>query len=197
MAVLWDRQKTREWFSAATLEKILRYAVVVLGGTLSIGAIISLWFRSPIPTACVGIIIGAGICWAAFSQSKLRDVAAAATRVAAITAITFSFVLLCYSDNLSNNRSSRRVLEEASRLVPSEAPLRVGFPFGIPFSSNFYAPLMTGRPVTVRLLPEDQIASADVDILIVRTKNTDKLRQFTQPGAQLGTVGKWSILKAR
>lgn len=197
MAVLWDRQSARAWFSAATLERTLRYAVVVLGGILSIGAIISLGFRSPIPTACVGIIIGAYVCWAAFTQSKLRDLAAAVTRVAAITAITFSFVLLCYSDNLSNNRSSRRVLEEASRLVPGDAPLRVGFPFGIPFSSNFYAPLMTGRPVTVRLLTEEQIAGADVDVLIVRTKNSDKLRQFTQPGAQLGTVGKWSILRAR
>lgn len=197
MGVLWDRQKTQSWFSQTTLEKTLHYALTVLGGSLSVGAVISLWFSAPILSAGVGAIIGAYICRASFTQPRIRDLAAAATRVVAITVITYSFVLLCYSDNLSNNRSSRRVLEEASRLVPGEAPLRVGFPFGIPFSSNFYAPLMTGRPVTVRLLTEEQIASADIDVLVVRTRDTKKLEKFTKPGAALSTVGKWSILSAR
>ena len=195
--VLWDRQKANGWLTNSTLENTLRYTLGILGASLSIGATISLWYSSPILSACAGIVIGAYICWAAITQSKLPNLAAASTRVAAITAITFSFVLLCYSDNLSNNRSARRVLERASTLAPGNTPLRVGFPFGIPFSSNFYAPLMTSRPITVQLLTEEQIPNADVDVIVVRTKDAPKVEQLKHLGPQLGTVGRWSIIQAR
>jgi hypothetical protein len=193
MGVLWERQQTRQWISHSTLAMILRAVLGILGGVLAIGGALSFRFHSPILPACAGIAIGAYICWVAFSRSRLLDLFAASIRVAAITVITFSFALLCYTDNLSNNRSSRRVLEQASALVPGDKPLRIGFPFGIPFSSNFYAPLMAKRPVSVLLLPEDQIAGADVDVMIVRTRDTAALERFRKLGARLGTVGKWSI----
>jgi 4-amino-4-deoxy-L-arabinose transferase-like glycosyltransferase len=196
MGVLWERQKTRQWIAHSTLATILRGVLGILGGVLAIGGAIAFRYHSPILAACAAIAIGVYICWAAFSRSRLLDLFAASIRVAAITAITFSFALLCYTDNLSNNRSSRRVLEQASALVPGDKPLRVGFPFGIPFSSNFYAPLMTKRPVSVLLLTEDKIANADVDVMIVRTRDTAALERFTKLGARLGTVGKWSIFRA-
>jgi 4-amino-4-deoxy-L-arabinose transferase-like glycosyltransferase len=195
MAVLWERQKTRQWISQSTLAMTLRAALGILGAALAIGAALSLRYYSPVFTAYVGILIGVSICWAAFSHSRLLDSFTASMRVSAITCVTFSFVLLCYSDNLSNNRSARRVLEQASNLMPGDKPLRVGFPFGIPFSSNFYAPLMNHRPVSVLLIPEEKIASADVDVMIVRTRDTATLERFTKLGERLGTVGKWSIFR--
>jgi 4-amino-4-deoxy-L-arabinose transferase-like glycosyltransferase len=195
MGVLFDRQKERQLISETTLEVTLRYALGILGATLAFGAALSFRYSSPLMAACAGIAIGAYICWVAFSTPRLSNLLAASLRIGMITTIVFSFVLLCYSDNLSNNRSARRVLEMASNLAPGDKPLRVGFPFGIPFSSNFYAPLMTTRPISVVLLPEDKIASADVDVMIVRTRDAVTLERFTKLGDRLGTVGKWSIFR--
>jgi hypothetical protein len=109
----------------------------------------------------------------------------------------FTFVVLCYGNHISLQRSTRKALQQARNLVPTGAPLKVGFPFYFPFSATFYGPLMQGGAISVSPVADTDIQNPNVDLLIVRQRNLDRLQAIAPGKELLGEVGQWKIFKAK
>ncbi len=196
-AVLWTRQSERQWLREQTISNALRATTALLGLVLLIGAVVSFRYGSGAVASSAAVALGVLTLISVRSAGRFVDVASSVARLGSLTCVVFTFVVLCYGNHISLQRSTRKALQQARNLVPTGAPLKVGFPFYFPFSATFYGPLMQGGAISVSPVADTDIQNPNVDLLIVRQRNLDRLQAIAPGKELLGEVGQWKIFKAK
>ena len=194
--VLWRRQAEESELTGAATTKILKWAYLLLAVTLMILPIVLiLKYDSDRSSAVAGFIAGALLLALGIKTSVLEKPIAALTRITIYSAILYGFATLCLDNNLSNNRSSLRVLTLASSLAKPDSTLSVGFPFYFPFSATFYGPLMTSPNMTIVQLDDEQVLLPPTDLIAVRRRNEAELLELDPAKQKLAEVGQWRIYR--
>jgi hypothetical protein len=159
-----------------------------------IGAVISFWFSVP-PLLAISVIVLSLLCGWMVVRARGSNPLSQALRVTMITAFVYGAASFCFNNHLSSNRSSRRALEVVRTLVPAPAPVRLGLPFYVPFSASFYSRASGDRSLQLIPLDDEQIKSPQVDLLLVRKRNMNRLREGLPNIEELGSVGQWRIVR--
>jgi hypothetical protein len=114
--------------------------------------------------------------------------------LALITSLAYGSATLCFNNYLSDNRSSRRALQLAKQLVPTKVGVKIGFAYYFPFSAYFYTPKIFGPESVAMEVEAEQLASSEVDLIIVRKRNLERLMRDLPQLKELGRLGQWRIL---
>lgn len=195
--VLWERQKCDQWVSRRALTVALQVTSALFGVVLIVGGIVSTHYRAGTVASSAAVAVGIVTLLSSRSANRFEDIVSGIARLGALSCITFTFVVLCYSNHISLQRSTRRAIEAARSLSPQQTPLKVGFPLYFPFSSTFYGPLTKGGPVEVAPVPEATKPPADITLLLVHERNVARFRELEPELQSVGEVGAWTIFRAR
>ncbi len=222
IGVLWDRHLKRADTSAIViktlhLREILVYATGILIAAWIIISLASLWFIPNIPSIIVslGLAGWVAISFRAFLRSSQEKPNAETKQttselptselryhnqplgmvlmITLICATVYGAATFCFNNSLSANRSSRRAIETAKLLNTMQHPLRIGFPYYFPFSAWFYRPLVLDSEDQVIAVKDGELATADVDLFIVRKRTIDRLKAELPDAREIGAVGQWRI----
>jgi ABC-type multidrug transport system fused ATPase/permease subunit len=191
-AALWHRRETSRWIPESTLTSSLRVTGLVTAITGCIFSLASIFFSAPPAIACTAAIV----CVASGLYTKRSPTTVAALSSASIaTLIAFGALSFTYNNYISENRSSRRVLELANSLIEADKPLRVGFANYFPFSAKFYAPLLGRQTVQVKNLEQNPTPDSELDFLILRKRSLNSVIADHPHAQEVGQVGQWRILR--
>ncbi len=197
VGVLWERQKKNDWLSDRALTGALQVTTALFGLILIVGGLVSTLYRAGPVASAAAVVVGVATLLSSLSAYRFENISAGIARLGILSCVTFTFVVLCYGDHISLQRSTRRALEGARLLAPQSTPLRVGFPLYFPFSSTFYGPLTKGGPIQAVPVPDGQATTADVDLVLVHQRNLERFRESAPNVQPLGEVGAWKIFRAR
>lgn len=197
VGVLWERQRNKQWVSNRALTTALQLTCGLFGLILIVGGIVSTHYRAGSVASTAAVAVGLATLLASRSAYRFENSASAIARVGALSGITFTFVVLCYGNHISLQRSTRRALEAARSLSPQQNPLKVGFPLYFPFSSTFYGSLTKGGPVKAVPVPDATRPPPDVEVLLVHERNVTRFRELAPEIQLVGEVGGWKIFRAR
>ncbi len=167
-------------------------AVVVVIGSI-IGAI-----RYDTPIILLPVCFGMAALFLFSLRVNVRDISLVKeiARVSICTAAMFALASFAWNNNLSNNRSTRRVLAVASSLAKPGAPeLRIGFSLYFPFSATFFGPLETSPPLRILNVDEGEITGSNADLLVVRKRNEEKFLEVSPGREKLAQIGQWRIYR--
>jgi 4-amino-4-deoxy-L-arabinose transferase-like glycosyltransferase len=178
------------WYAA-----MCRYAVVTLGLVSLAGGLVSLRFNAPVVGAIVACAFGVGLVWYGTCRKRFSEMLPSVSKVALATGVVYALVIVCFSEHISMQRSSRRALEMASQVFPNPRDLKIGFPYYFPFSATFYGTTLGDRSITTMLLDESEIESAPVDAILVRGSNAQRLETAQPARKVLGRIGRWTLFE--
>jgi hypothetical protein len=172
-----------------------RYTIITLGLLSIIGSLVSLRFDGPVFGVTIACVFGVGLVLYGKDHERFSEMLPSVSKVALATGVVFTLVIVCFSEHISTKRSSRRALEMARRIFPHQQELTIGFPSYFPFSATFYGTAPGERPVKTILLENSQVASAQVDVILVRGDNAKLLMEAEPTRKVLGRVGRWTLFE--
>ncbi len=197
--VLWHRRSSGALVAEGTLRRTLIVGTALILAVWIAISVASLWFMPNVivTIASLGLALWVGISFLYFARSPRSAGQSLGVLVllSLVSAMAYSAATLCLNNYLSTNRSSRRALEVAQQSTSSNQPLRVGFPFYFPFSAWFYAPQVLNPGSTVLEFEKGELATAPVDVLLVRKRNLSRLKEELPQAQEVGAVGQWHVLK--
>jgi 4-amino-4-deoxy-L-arabinose transferase-like glycosyltransferase len=199
-AACWSRNSSLSWLRDIRIAAILRGSGVLLSLIGLIGAVVLHWYgASLLSSVTVGALSILALCFfgrffqtAAGAESPFHTI----THIALLTAFIYGSTAWCAHNYLSDNRSTHRALRLIRTLVPPEVPVRVGFPYYFPFSASFYSRAARDSRMTLVPLKEGEVKGADVDLFVIRRRNTQKFREETGLATIDAELGQWRIVKA-
>jgi 4-amino-4-deoxy-L-arabinose transferase-like glycosyltransferase len=197
-AVLWARFVEPDEGALRFSYKLTRGLVVLLAAVTFTGAIIGVTMYGT-PGALAACVIAVAFLYVTSlyvnraQTSPIKEIG----RLAVCAVMTYALASVAWNNHISNNRSSRRVLELVASLSKPDAQIRVGFPVYFPFSSTFYGPLHQSPSLTIVNLEDPQIPNADVDVLVVRNRNEKELLGIdpTLSDKKLAEIGQWNVYR--
>lgn len=198
-AALWVRCIEGNPEASHFTYKLMRGLTVLLSAVTITGAIIGVsMYGTPgllaTITIAVAVVYTASLLISNSQPSAIKEVG----RLAACVTMTYALASLCWNNTLSNDRSTRRVLEAVASLSKPDADVRVGFPIYFPFSATFYGPLSENPTLKIVHVEDNQVAGADVDVLVVRNRNEKELLGIDPSlnGRKIAELGQWNIYRA-
>jgi 4-amino-4-deoxy-L-arabinose transferase-like glycosyltransferase len=187
--VLWNRYRDHTELPQRILRQTFMLGTGFVIITWIVISIVALWFipNLTIILGSLGLAIWSAITFIRFARTTtaLNQCLGILSLLALVCTLTYGAATLCFNNNLSTNRSSRRVLQAAQALLPTDSGLRIGFPYYFPFSAWFYHKQILGAEGSVIAIEEGDVKTAPVDVLIVRKRNLERLKQEL-PEAQEG-----------
>lgn len=197
-AVLWARFVEPEESALRFSYKLTRGLTALLAIVTITGAIIGVT-RYGTPGILSGCIIAVALLYVGslFIHREPASPIKEIWRIAVCTVVTYALASFAWNNHLSNNRSTRRVLETVASLASPNSQVRVGFPLYFPFSSTFYGPLHQNPSLTIVNLEDPQVPNADVDVLVVRNRNEKELFVVDPSLAEkkIAEIGQWNVYR--
>jgi 4-amino-4-deoxy-L-arabinose transferase-like glycosyltransferase len=195
IAAWWHSLLAGRAWSSTRYASMCRYAVFAFGLVSIIGGLASLRFGAPTLGVITACVCGTALCWYATRREGFSEMLPSVSKLALATGLVYALVIVCFSEHISMNRSSRRALEMASRVFPQPKDLTIGFPFYFPFSATFYGTTLGERSIKTMLLKDNEIGSAAVDAILARGSNAQRLMESDPQRAVLGRVGRWTLFE--
>jgi hypothetical protein len=194
LAICWERGYSRGWVSNASVARVLKVIGLILALLAIIGAVISLWYSVNVFFAL--ITFGAAV---VTCIEILRNHGASAAshvlRVAVITAFVYGAASMCFANHLSNNRSTQQVLKLVRTVIPPGTPVRLGLPYYVPFSAFFYSRAQKDAQLELVPLDEETVKTTAVDLLLVRQRNVNRLREALPNVKEVASLGQWRLMR--
>jgi 4-amino-4-deoxy-L-arabinose transferase-like glycosyltransferase len=194
IAVLWGHcvQTGR----IKSLRSILSSSIMIATLTTIILAIVSLCLGASVLAMIFVVVLQ--IFLAIQSKGSAYSAHSSLGYMVLVTAILYGGVTLGLNTHLSENRSTRQILAEA-HLLPETSPGSVClfFPYQVPFSASFYAPLLTNPSLQLSSQSRENSEESNCPYVIARLKEKD-LPRFNQEIPALTEVkrtGRWRIFK--
>ena len=197
-AAFWAHRVAPSPTLDAFLLKTIRAVVFLFGFVVMIGSSIgAVRYGTPLWLTAVCFAIGAVFMLSLQVNRADSWLIKEVCRLSVCCAMTFALASFCWDNSLSNNRSTRRLLQVVGSLGKPGFPLRVGFPLYFPFSATFYGPLAEDPKLMVVHVDEDKIPIADVDVLVVRDRNETAFLKAVpnKAGEKLSEIGQWNIYR--
>ena len=197
-AALWVRYVETDETNKAFAYKLLRGLTVLLAVITVVGAGLGFFlYSTPSLLAGITLVFALVYCGSLFVSNANPSALKEAGRLAVCTVMTYALASLCWNNHLSNNRSSRRVLEVVASLSKPDSEVRVGFPLYFPFSSTFYGPLSKSPSLKIVNLENNEIVGADVDVIVVRNRNEAEFLKLdpSRDGQRIAEIGQWNIYR--
>lgn len=196
IGVLWQRQKQKQWLKDEVITFALQTSAIILSSLLIVGPIIAFYFfGGGIEISAVASVLGLFVFMRSFRDTWHRDSFTSSLWTSALTALVFVSATICFNNYLSDNRSSRRVLQLAETFGTPGSKLRIGFPFYYPFSSTFYGPQLTPNTIEAIPLKDEEVAAATTDLIIIRKRNLERFHELDPNKELLATLGQWRIFR--
>jgi hypothetical protein len=196
VGVLWERQRQNKWISDHVIASTARVTSVVLALLLIVGAFFAFYlYRGDLWVTAGAALIGLTVFIGLLKRNRFHDSFMSSLRMSVITTLVFALAAACFNNYLSDGRSSRRVLRLAETFGTPGTTLRIGFPFYYPFSSTFYGPQLTSSPIEAVPLKDEEVATPNTDLIIIRDKNLKRLLELDPHKELLGSVGPWRIFR--
>ncbi len=189
----WHSLLLRTEWRSTWYALMCRYVFMTLGVVSIVGSLISIYFNAPVVGVIVACVFGLGLLRYGSHSELFHEMLPSVSRLALATGIVYMLVFVCFSEQISMNRSSRRALELALRAFPQPRELTIGFPYYFPFSATFYGTALGDRSITTTVLEETQIGSAPVDAILVRGANAQRLELAHPEKKMLGRIGRWTL----
>lgn len=194
IAVLWGHcvQTGR----IKSLRSILSSSIMIATLSTIILAIVSLCLGASVLAMIFVVVLQ--IFLAIQSKGSTHSTHSSLGYMVLVTALLYGGVTLGLNTHLSENRSTRRILAEA-HLLPETSPGSVClfFPYQVPFSASFYAPLLTNPSLQLSSQSKENYEENNCPYVIARLKEKD-LPRFNQEIPALTEVkrtGRWRIFK--
>lgn len=172
-----------------------RIAVFVLGVVGFTLGIVSLWYGASYEIVTASFLLMALVGSRAVRQVNFTEMLPSIAWVALTTTAVYAVAVLCFSPSLSENRSSRRVLEMAKTLKPAQSQLDIGFAYHFPFSAKFYGSTSQKTEIRTYLIREGELAQAEIDLLIAKGQNVARIMAEEPNRKLLYRLGKWAIFE--
>lgn len=195
-AVLWAKRLEPVDSAREFTRTACRWLGVILILAPIIGSIIGWnWYETPTSIVALAFVV-AGMFWISLRvSSSERSLPKEIARLSVCSVIVFTLACLCWNNHLSGRRSSRRVLDLASTFGKPDRELRVAFPLYYPFSVNFYGPLHSNPSLKIIHLKDDEIATSDADIFVVRDRNEAQFEKLAPGKQKLAETNHWNIYR--
>lgn len=195
VAAGWHALLLRTEWRCTLYAAMCRYVVTTLGLVSIAGSLVSLRFDAPLVGVMVACVCGVGLVWYGTCRKRFSEMLPSVSKVALATGVVYALVVVCFSEHISMQRSSRRALEMASRMFPTPRDLKIGFPYYFPFSATFYGTTLGERSIETMLLKDGEIGTAPVDAILVRGSNAQRLEEADPQREVLGRIGRWTLFE--
>lgn len=199
MAVIWKRatDSSEPWtlFSRTTTRVLFVAMALTLATTAVIffsrAAVPSLWQTSFTVAVAISLLI------TAIRFPTFKDSMGAIGALALLSAIGYGTTMVAGDAYLSSHRSTKNILAYAASLSKGET-LKIGFADNLPFSARFYSSLMSHPSVTVTQVNQDQLPTAQEDLIIVRKNKGDMdVVSADQTQEKIGEFGRWRVYRRK
>jgi 4-amino-4-deoxy-L-arabinose transferase-like glycosyltransferase len=206
-AALWEKSAKANWLSEGTIGKILNGGTVLMAFTFLVGSVISFWYGAHPLFSVAATLMSATTLWLTINSALKRPPLTSGStqargallvsilNLALLTCFTYGAAVLCFNNHLSNNRSSKRILELVKRDFVKDSPLLVAFPYYFPFSARFYTTGVTEGNLTIKRLMPEEVATGQADLLIVRKRNLARLLGDRPNLSEVASLGQWRVMK--
>jgi 4-amino-4-deoxy-L-arabinose transferase-like glycosyltransferase len=194
VGILWERNHDFKLVSKPHLERCLKlsiYLIIAIWGIVSLAA---LRFNTNLYILILSLVgLAAATGFVRIKGRKLSPYAQLIVLTVTVS-LTYASATLCYNNYISDNRSSRRVLQLARKLLSEkDKGVKIGFPYYFPFSAYFYTPKIFGPGSVALEIEAEHLATADVDLMIIRKRNAERLKADLPQFKELGAQGQWRI----
>jgi 4-amino-4-deoxy-L-arabinose transferase-like glycosyltransferase len=219
VAAGWHTLLLRAEWRSTWHPTICRYTVMTLGVVSLVGGLVLLRFDAPVVGVIAACVCGAGFVWWGTHRERFSEMLPSVSTLALASGLLYALVIVCLSEHISMNRSSRRALEMARRMFPQQRELTIGFAFYFPFSATFYGSIPGESTITSMPLNESEVGSAAVDAILVRgphksasgrgtngsgsgegsdkerIDNVERIARAYPERKVLGKVGRWTLFE--